>query len=1002
MFTKLRLNWARTGALATTVALVLGTTALPAHATETDLGSEGVYGLSAETYLPSDLAYVGGEYVSEANYDGATVSSATDYAAEIVEADIVAPVIGELETTEAASPANAAITPRTTERWRVVWSGDGSSPAVGDTLSVIPDGWELEGDMPNVRWGFGPAAGSNQFSCWLQDLTTASMIVSQQHVGCEISAAIGGWAWGGGTVWPTTTVYVPTADDVFGLTMRGVSQHSNSVTIDSRVYSGTHATWPHGTVFTATVAFGDREYTANSYQNTITFNSIRSVDLVGHLVTTTVSVRTPDGRIGNAIATDLVPGELRIVHDGATARPQLGDTLSLESHGWAIPDGFAIVHAQWTVTGRRLASGLTLTVAEGDLGATVSASASIARQDESGLWGGNVSTWAPAIFIPDPAFPLALQINPLSYVNEPFVQVNSTMFTWHNPPIPWPVGTTFESTWSLGDVVVASGATVQEADVTPGQVADRVFAAQPIPLEFAGQNATVEVTVTLPDGVYQTITQDVWFSGPIALTSNGAPASNPVAGDILRVELDGWQAEGTTRNYRWDFWCPADWTSRSATGSYLTLEAGDLGCELSVNVTFFGDGGWSVLGSARLEFDIPGSNPIQDLQLSTHGWANGTNAGASVGSSLYGGWNTAPWPAGTVFTASFTVAGEEVGFVQTTNRNSISASIPAGLGGRLMTVTTTATTPDQLTGSASHEFMVMGSVRIVRDGGDTPAVGDTLSLEFIDWVVPTGFAPSLNWTLTCRAEDYSVTHQRQLTTLTLTIQENELGCWVSVSGEIIRANWGVMGGVNASIDLSAAPAPAPAPEMIFPDVPASNQFAGAIQWKVDQGITTGFADGTFRPGNHITREAMAAFLFRAAGRPEFTAPDSPTFPDVILGVNTFFHEIEWLSQSGITGGFQDGTFRPGANVNRGAMAAFLFRAANSPEFTAPETPTFVDVPTDFAFFREVEWLASTGITTGWTLPDGTREFRPGSNVTRESTAAFMYRAANQGLLFPTN
>jgi len=168
------------------------------------------------------------------------------------------------------------------------------------------------------------------------------------------------------------------------------------------------------------------------------------------------------------------------------------------------------------------------------------------------------------------------------------------------------------------------------------------------------------------------------------------------------------------------------------------------------------------------------------------------------------------------------------------------------------------------------------------------------------------------------------------------------------------------------------------PPSPFSDVASDAQFFTEINWLVNQGIANGWPDGTFRPGNYITRDSMAAFLFRTAGQPAFTPPAAASFLDVAPGTNRFFAEVEWLANTGITGGFDDGTFRPGNNVHRAAMAAFLFRAAGRPEFTPPTTPSFTDVPTGAQFFHEIEWLAQTGITTGW--PDGS--FRPGNNVTR--------------------
>jgi predicted outer membrane repeat protein len=113
----------------------------------------------------------------------------------------------------------------------------------------------------------------------------------------------------------------------------------------------------------------------------------------------------------------------------------------------------------------------------------------------------------------------------------------------------------------------------------------------------------------------------------------------------------------------------------------------------------------------------------------------------------------------------------------------------------------------------------------------------------------------------------------------------------------------------------------------FPDVSVNHQFAEEVYWLAQTGISGGFDDGTFRPGAAVTRQAMAAFLYRFAGEPEFTAPGTATFPDVPTS-HPFFEEVEWLADSGVTGGFDDGTFRPGATVTRQAMAAFLYRYAN--------------------------------------------------------------------------
>lgn len=137
---------------------------------------------------------------------------------------------------------------------------------------------------------------------------------------------------------------------------------------------------------------------------------------------------------------------------------------------------------------------------------------------------------------------------------------------------------------------------------------------------------------------------------------------------------------------------------------------------------------------------------------------------------------------------------------------------------------------------------------------------------------------------------------------------------------------------------------------------------------------------------------VAAAGQRGVSRPQSGACDIGAlelvdpFPDVAADHN-FAEEIFWLNETGITGGYEDGTFRPTAPVSRQAMAAFLYRAMGSPDFTSPATPTFLDVPTTHPFYDEIEWLVSTEITTG----HDDNSFRPTASVSRQAMAAFLYR-----------
>ncbi|MDO5496029.1 MAG: S-layer homology domain-containing protein, partial [bacterium] len=180
----------------------------------------------------------------------------------------------------------------------------------------------------------------------------------------------------------------------------------------------------------------------------------------------------------------------------------------------------------------------------------------------------------------------------------------------------------------------------------------------------------------------------------------------------------------------------------------------------------------------------------------------------------------------------------------------------------------------------------------------------------------------------------------------------------------------------------------------FVDVRANREvFAAEIAWLAQQGISTGWSDGTFRPYEPVLRDSMAAFLYRFAGSPEWARSASlSVFRDVVPGGLTFFREITWLSATGITTGWPGGTFGPYGPVNRDQMAAFLYRLAGSPDFTPPAVSPFVDVSTRHVFYKQIAWLAATGISKGW--DDGT--FRPFQPVLRDATAAFLHRFHTYG------
>ncbi|MDO5495574.1 MAG: S-layer homology domain-containing protein, partial [bacterium] len=199
---------------------------------------------------------------------------------------------------------------------------------------------------------------------------------------------------------------------------------------------------------------------------------------------------------------------------------------------------------------------------------------------------------------------------------------------------------------------------------------------------------------------------------------------------------------------------------------------------------------------------------------------------------------------------------------------------------------------------------------------------------------------------------------------------------------------------------AASSIPGRFPASSFSDI-TSTPFTDQINWMAARGISSGWKENgetTYRPFQPVLRDAMAAFLYRLAGRPAITIPNASPFIDVPHG-RAFFEDIVWMSQTGVSTGWihanQSATFQPDTPVLRDAMAAFLYRAAGSPAFTPPRTSPFHDVPTNRVFYKEIAWMHHAGISTGW-IENGRTEYRPNEPVLRDAMAAFLYRFDQAG------
>ncbi len=187
----------------------------------------------------------------------------------------------------------------------------------------------------------------------------------------------------------------------------------------------------------------------------------------------------------------------------------------------------------------------------------------------------------------------------------------------------------------------------------------------------------------------------------------------------------------------------------------------------------------------------------------------------------------------------------------------------------------------------------------------------------------------------------------------------------------------------------------------FTDVDAGTAHYTDIAWLAGKGISQGWsAPGgkEFRPYSTVARADMAAFLYRLAGSPGYTAPSTSPFKDCDAET-PHYKEICWLAEKGVSEGWSVAggkEFRPYATVTRCDMAAFLYRMAGSPSYTAPSKSPFKDCDASTPHYKEVCWLAEKGVSEGWSVAGG-KEFRSYNNVARADMAAFLHRMRSKGL-----
>ena len=182
-------------------------------------------------------------------------------------------------------------------------------------------------------------------------------------------------------------------------------------------------------------------------------------------------------------------------------------------------------------------------------------------------------------------------------------------------------------------------------------------------------------------------------------------------------------------------------------------------------------------------------------------------------------------------------------------------------------------------------------------------------------------------------------------------------------------------------------APEPLP---FGDVDDGDWFADAVRFVYENGMMNGVSETGFAPHATTSRSMIVTILYRLEGEP--VVDDAMDFADV-AGDAWCTDAVRWAAGEGIVGGYGDGLFGPDDPVTREQLAAILYRYAvyKGYDVSVGEDTNILSYD-DFADLSEyaipaMQWACGAGIVNG----TSESTFTPQGEATRAQVAAMMMR-----------
>ena len=175
----------------------------------------------------------------------------------------------------------------------------------------------------------------------------------------------------------------------------------------------------------------------------------------------------------------------------------------------------------------------------------------------------------------------------------------------------------------------------------------------------------------------------------------------------------------------------------------------------------------------------------------------------------------------------------------------------------------------------------------------------------------------------------------------------------------------------------------------FIDVPKNAWYVDEVSFAVSRGLFGGTGENTFEPESSMTRAMLVTVLWRYEEEPE---AEESAFTDVDRSPESWYRDaVDWAAANGIVGGIGDNKFDPDGNVTREQMAAILYRYAGKKGFSTSRRGDVSNFPDENEISKSwalepLQWAVGEKLIAG---SDG--KLLPQGNATRAQVATILMR-----------